>query len=190
MRIVTDVRTDLRVSASARVRCPSSRPRFPSSSRQTVHCYRQSSTSFLFFSSSMATPAGRLTDSLQFIARTHRSRLAASQRPWTRQTEAQSDRPAWLARRASLAIIRCVLAPCLTGAVCIRHTDRLFSALAIIPTGHDLPLAADQPATLPKAPLDEPYRIFFHVYKPITRFPKTAPPPPDYYIAIIKCVRC
>ncbi|KAJ5102284.1 hypothetical protein NUU61_004506 [Penicillium alfredii] len=44
------------------------------------------------------------------------------------------------------------------------------------------------PVTAPEPHLDDttpPFRIVFHVYKPSTTFKKTAPPPPDFRIAVL-----
>ncbi|KAL8279072.1 hypothetical protein RQP46_008530 [Phenoliferia psychrophenolica] len=82
--------------------------------------------------------------------------------------------------------------------------DQIFSKLQIVPSGWDTPLPR---GPLPKTPsvlaplipttapscglpsLEEfPYQTFFNVYKPITKFRKSAPPPPDFEIVVIKCV--
>lgn len=33
-----------------------------------------------------------------------------------------------------------------------------------------------------------PYQVFFNVYKPVTKYKKTNPPPPDFRIGAIRCV--
>ncbi|GAA5944322.1 tRNA splicing endonuclease subunit SEN54 [Sporobolomyces koalae] len=92
--------------------------------------------------------------------------------------------------------------------------DQIFSKLQIIPTGHDAPLPrptlAQTPSVLtpltpspepshtltppamsqePKRELQDleayPYQPFFHMYKPITKYKKSAPPPPDFRIVVV-----
>ncbi|SCZ97201.1 BZ3500_MvSof-1268-A1-R1_Chr4-2g07056 [Microbotryum saponariae] len=85
--------------------------------------------------------------------------------------------------------------------------EQIFSCLRIVPTGHDTPLPR---RALPRAPsrltpLDplpptdpspnpssslpplstHPYQPFFNVYKPITKYRKTDPPPPDFQLVVI-----
>lgn len=83
--------------------------------------------------------------------------------------------------------------------------DRIFRHLQLIPTGHDRDLgqssAPHQPSAL--TPLSSvpphaaallpdtqeyPYQTFFNIYKPVTKYRKSAPPPPDFRIVVIKCV--
>ncbi len=65
-----------------------------------------------------------------------------------------------------------------------RNYIDIFRAMAIIPY-HDPTPANTSPE--PRQPLQAPYRIHFHVYKPSTShtFKKTSPPPPDYRICVI-----
>ncbi|SCV69469.1 BQ2448_2489 [Microbotryum intermedium] len=84
--------------------------------------------------------------------------------------------------------------------------EQIFARLRIIPTGHDTPLPRRAlPRTpSPLTPLDPlppkdscnpsmtlpplstyPYQPFFNVYKPITKYRKTDPPPPDFQLVII-----
>ncbi|GAA5995244.1 tRNA splicing endonuclease subunit SEN54 [Rhodotorula paludigena] len=81
--------------------------------------------------------------------------------------------------------------------------DKIFSRLQIIPSGHDRPLprgplphapsvftplapvpTAAQAPDLPDLEL-HPYQPFFHVYKPVTKYKKSAPPPPDFKLVVI-----
>jgi tRNA-splicing endonuclease subunit Sen54 len=63
-----------------------------------------------------------------------------------------------------------------------RNTDTfeasLFRSLRFIPS--------TQKISLPTPMTSSPYRIFFNVYKPSTSFRKTAPPPPDFFVVVIK----
>ncbi|GAA5960559.1 hypothetical protein JCM21900_002842 [Sporobolomyces salmonicolor] len=80
--------------------------------------------------------------------------------------------------------------------------DQIFSRLQIIPSGHDAPLPrASLPHTpselTPLVPLpphckpdlpdlaEHPYQPFFHMYKPVTKYKKSNPPPPDFRIVVI-----
>lgn len=96
-----------------------------------------------------------------------------------------------------------------------RSIDQLFSRLQIIPTGHDTPLPRSAlpqtpslltplipsphpshtlpPASTSTEPLKElqdleqyPYQPFFHMYKPVTKYKKSNPPPPDFRIVVVK----
>lgn len=81
--------------------------------------------------------------------------------------------------------------------------DQIFGRLQIIPTGHDaalprasiprkanvlaplVPNPSAEPSKLPRL-VDHPYQTFFNVYKPVTKYRKTAPPPPDFQLVIVK----
>ncbi|GAA5995551.1 hypothetical protein JCM5350_004034 [Sporobolomyces pararoseus] len=92
--------------------------------------------------------------------------------------------------------------------------DQLFSRLQIIPTGHDSPLPRPTlprtasvltplvpsptpshtlpplaTSTEPPRDLQDleqfPYQPFFHMYKPISKYKKSSPPPPDFRIVVI-----
>ena len=60
----------------------------------------------------------------------------------------------------------------------------LFKSLRFLLSGYDVPLhihrAPDAPAS--------PYQIFYNLYKPSTPFKKTAPPPPDFQVVVVKYV--
>lgn len=82
--------------------------------------------------------------------------------------------------------------------------DKIFGRLQFIPTGHDQPLPRQsiphRPSILtPLVPLESaeektglpqlephPYQTFFKVYKPVTKYRKSAPPPPDFRVVVIK----
>jgi len=84
-------------------------------------------------------------------------------------------------------------------------TDQIFSRLQVIPSGHDRPLPRGPlphpPSVLnPLSPVPEasraknlpsleeyPFQPFFHVYKPVTKYKKSSPPPPDFKLVVIKC---
>ena len=76
----------------------------------------------------------------------------------------------------------------------LRHMDHdpgvdetpatLFKSLRFLPSGHSVPLQIKQGHCKPTSP----YRIFFNLYKPSTPFKKTAPPPADFSIVVVKCV--
>jgi len=86
------------------------------------------------------------------------------------------------------------------------YTDQIFSRLQIIPSGHDRalprgPLAHEPSVFNPLVPVPEasrpeglpsleeyPFQPFFHVYKPVTKYKKSSPPPPDFKLVVIKCV--
>ena len=53
-----------------------------------------------------------------------------------------------------------------------------------MPAGHAIPLRSSE-STL-KARASSPYHIFFNIYKPSTAFKKSAPPPPDFHLVVIK----
>ncbi|PWN23183.1 hypothetical protein BCV69DRAFT_310659 [Microstroma glucosiphilum] len=59
--------------------------------------------------------------------------------------------------------------------------DSIFSALQIIPSGHDLPT----PHARSSQPSDPRFQPFFYAWRPATRFRKTNPPLPEYRIAAI-----
>ncbi|KAG8882702.1 tRNA-splicing endonuclease subunit sen54 [Tulasnella sp. 331] len=62
-----------------------------------------------------------------------------------------------------------------------RHSSTfIFKKLRVIPAGRNAPLLAVTSAA------QSPYRPMYHVYKPSTPFKKTAPPPPDFYITVVK----
>lgn len=61
--------------------------------------------------------------------------------------------------------------------------DQIFTALQLIQSGPRKSVSkAQEPAE--KQPAD-PYQVFFHVYKPVTKFRKSDPPEPDFLIAVI-----
>ena len=65
-----------------------------------------------------------------------------------------------------------------------RPADQIFTALQFIQSGpRKSALMVQKPAE--KRPAD-PYQVFFHVYKPVTKFRKSDPPEPDFLIAVIK----
>lgn len=49
-------------------------------------------------------------------------------------------------------------------------------------------LPSDAPSTGLPSLEQFPYQTFFNVYKPVTKFRKSAPPPPDFEIVVIKSV--
>lgn len=59
--------------------------------------------------------------------------------------------------------------------------DSIFSALQIIPSGHDLP----RPHAASTQASDPRFQPFFYAWRPATRFRKTNPPLPEYRIAAI-----
>ncbi|THC98657.1 hypothetical protein EYZ11_001860 [Aspergillus tanneri] len=59
-----------------------------------------------------------------------------------------------------------------------RNYNDIYRKLAFIPWYDPVALTA-QPRTSP------PFRVVFHIYKPSTPFRKTAPPPPDFRIAVV-----
>ena len=64
------------------------------------------------------------------------------------------------------------------------HADQIFTALQLIQSGpRKSVIKAQEPAE--KQPAD-PYQVFFHVYKPVTKFRKSDPPEPDFLIAVIE----
>jgi tRNA-splicing endonuclease subunit Sen54 len=58
-------------------------------------------------------------------------------------------------------------------------TDKIFQKLAIIPVE-----AVDQKKP-PRRQTEAPFQFTYHVYKPSTPFKKTAPPEPDFRIAVV-----
>lgn len=68
------------------------------------------------------------------------------------------------------------------------RADQIFKHLQIIPSGHDNPLPS-KPNSTTSPPLEEsPYQVFYHVYKPVTKFKKSSPGEPDFRLVVIKCV--
>ncbi|KAI5475801.1 hypothetical protein MNV49_000812 [Pseudohyphozyma bogoriensis] len=80
--------------------------------------------------------------------------------------------------------------------------DKIFGHFQIIPSGYDklLPRGPEPHASSVLEPLipttapsieglpdleQHPYQTFFHVYKPVTKYRKTAPPPPDFRLVVI-----
>ena len=77
----------------------------------------------------------------------------------------------------------------------------IFGRLQVIPTGHDLGLPRGLVERVPSklTPLHpveahpelpsletSPYQPFYHVYKPATKFKKSAPGPPDFRLVVVK----
>lgn len=58
----------------------------------------------------------------------------------------------------------------------------LFKSLRFLPSGHSAPLHIEQTPETPPSP----YQVFYHLYKPSTPFKKTAPPPPDFSVVVVK----
>jgi tRNA-splicing endonuclease subunit Sen54 len=58
-------------------------------------------------------------------------------------------------------------------------TDDIYRRLSLIP--HEDPSIPDPPAR----PTSPPFRLAYHVYKPSTPFRKSAPPEPDFRIAVV-----
>jgi tRNA-splicing endonuclease subunit Sen54 len=69
-------------------------------------------------------------------------------------------------------------------------SDQVFSALQIIPAGHDIPLRRDRHNSLSERNngSPSPYDVFWHVYKPVTKVRKTQPPEPDFRLVVVKSV--
>lgn len=65
-----------------------------------------------------------------------------------------------------------------------RSYDSIFRALRIFPSGPKVPCP---PIVRPKIPSRdrEEYEVFYYVYKPNNRFPKTAPPKPDFEVCVV-----
>lgn len=57
--------------------------------------------------------------------------------------------------------------------------------MRFIPAGHKIPLKNESTAQ-PRS--TSPYNIFYDVYKPSTPFKKSAPPPPDFQLVVVKFV--
>ncbi|KAK4703574.1 tRNA-splicing endonuclease subunit Sen54, partial [Phenoliferia sp. Uapishka_3] len=82
--------------------------------------------------------------------------------------------------------------------------DQIFARLQIVPSGWDTPLPRGplpktpsvltplHPTSAPSSDLpsleDFPYQTFYNIYKPVTKFRKSAPPPPDFEIVVINAV--
>ncbi|KAG0151786.1 hypothetical protein CROQUDRAFT_650839 [Cronartium quercuum f. sp. fusiforme G11] len=62
--------------------------------------------------------------------------------------------------------------------------DSIFEALRVIPSGSTV---SAPPIAKPHSPLDsnQGYEVFYYVYKPNSRFPKTAPPTPDFEVCVV-----
>ncbi len=58
----------------------------------------------------------------------------------------------------------------------------LFKSLRFLPSGHSAPLHIQHTPETPPSP----YQVFYHLYKPSTPFKKTAPPPPDFSVVVVK----
>ena len=54
--------------------------------------------------------------------------------------------------------------------------------------GHGILLHQPDPEKRREAQITSPYKIFYNLYKPNTPFKKSAPPPPDFQIVVIKYV--
>ncbi|KAH9814240.1 hypothetical protein DFH28DRAFT_895417 [Melampsora americana] len=65
-----------------------------------------------------------------------------------------------------------------------RSYDSIFRALRIFPSGPKVP---NPPILRPKMSSREreEYEVFYYVYKPNNRFPKTAPPKPDFEVCVV-----
>lgn len=50
------------------------------------------------------------------------------------------------------------------------------------------PMANVPPVAKPALPdlQQYPYQTFFNIYKPVTKYRKSAPPPPDFRVVVIK----
>lgn len=57
--------------------------------------------------------------------------------------------------------------------------DQIFTALQFVNSGRYVSVPY-------KKRKDRPYDVFFHVYKPVTKFKKSNPPEPDFRIAVIE----
>ena len=62
----------------------------------------------------------------------------------------------------------------------------LFRSLRFMPAGHSVPLNFSQ--SVLETRKSTAYRIFYNLYKPSTPFKKSAPPPPDFQIVVVKYV--
>jgi hypothetical protein len=62
----------------------------------------------------------------------------------------------------------------------------IFSTLRFLPSGHSVPLQPRAQKSPTDASQSSPYEIFYHLYKPNTPYRKTAPPPPDFSIVVVK----
>ena len=62
----------------------------------------------------------------------------------------------------------------------------LFKRLRFMTAGHTVPLKSSKDTLTPKSSF--PYQVFFNLYKPSTPFKKSAPPPPDFQVVVIKSV--
>jgi tRNA-splicing endonuclease subunit Sen54 len=64
----------------------------------------------------------------------------------------------------------------------LKHVpEQAFEAIRVIPSGFEEPLSDP-----PIKPAENPFKVFWHVYKPITKIQKTQPPAPDFYVAVIE----
>lgn len=59
--------------------------------------------------------------------------------------------------------------------------DQVFSSLQFVKAGRKAELPVNKRRM-------NPYQVFFNVYKPVTKYKKTNPPPPDFRIGAIRCV--
>lgn len=64
----------------------------------------------------------------------------------------------------------------------------LFRSLRFMSAGHGIPLHHPDPEKRREIQMASPYKIFYNLYKPNTPFKKSAPPPPDFQIVVIKYV--
>jgi len=62
----------------------------------------------------------------------------------------------------------------------------LFKRLRFMTAGHNVPLKLSKGTLASKS--SSPYQIFFNLYKPSTPFKKSAPPPPDFQVVVVKSV--
>ena len=80
---------------------------------------------------------------------------------------------------------------------CSQQTDALtkiasiFKTLRFMPSGHSVPLRSQRQTSSPADDDDDddgpsPYEIFYHLHKPNTPYRKTAPPPPEFSIVVVK----
>ncbi|KAF8879080.1 hypothetical protein CPB84DRAFT_1793589 [Gymnopilus junonius] len=65
-----------------------------------------------------------------------------------------------------------------------KNYSSLFRSLRFMSSGHSVPLKFSE--SVLEARNSTPYRIFYNLYKPSTPFKKSAPPPPDFQIVVIK----
>ena len=62
----------------------------------------------------------------------------------------------------------------------------IYHSLRFIPNGHDIALRPSNPNQRQKDKDASPYRVFYNIYKPMTAFKKSSPPPPDYQVVVVK----